>query len=343
MFDRRRNATMKRLTWIILAVVFLLTASVSHGEWKMRVHQGSGVDEYSLTAVDSVTFYDEPASSLSTVLVPAGTFIQGDLYGMCNMTERQVTLTRDFHFGRSEVTNQEYRDLVQWAFDNGHVTANAARVLDALDGSTEELLDLDDSDCRIAYAAGVFTVDAGWEDHPVNELTWYGAVSYCDWMSMQNSLPRAYDHTTWECNDGDPYGATGYRLPTDAEWEYAAQYDDERIWPYEGSGIPNCEKVNFEHCIGSTTPVGTYTGWYSELGCWDLSGNVAEWCNDYHVCELDTVPITDPVGAPSSVYRVLHGGSWQDGPSTVRCSERRWNIETHASAFVGFRIARTAE
>ena len=98
----------------------------------------------------------------SFVFVPSGTFTMGDGKSTCGINERQVTLTHDFWIGQYEVTNQEYLDLLQWAYDRGYVTATSASVQDNLDGSTEALVDLDSPDCEIAFADGVFTSrDAG--------------------------------------------------------------------------------------------------------------------------------------------------------------------------------------
>ena len=141
-------------------------------------------------------------------------------------------------------------------FSPATVTATTTSVSDNLDGSTEEILDLDDPDCEIEFSGGVFSLrDAGHGtngDHPVKEVTWYGAVAFCDWLNLYGGVARAYDHSTWECNGGDPYNAAGYRLPTDAEWEYAARYDDERIYPW-GNQQPDCSRANYAGCVGWTT------------------------------------------------------------------------------------------
>ena len=282
------------------------------------------------------------------VLVTAGAFVMGDGWAFCGQDERLVTLTRDFHLGQYEVTNQEYLEAVQWAYDRGYVTATASSVEDNLDGSTVELLDLDDEDCEIAFdGLSTFSLrDAGRginPDHPVIEVTWYGAARYCDWLSVAGGLPRAYTHGgDWLCNDGDPYGAGGYRLPTDAEWEYAAQYDDERIYPW-GNEDPNCNLANFCECVGWTSSVGSCPAGNTALGVSDMVGNVFEWCNDWFVCDLGTSPETDP-GGPGrrSPWRVTRGCSWEWGGDFLLSANRSEVAPNYSEHGLGFRTARTA-
>ena len=294
----------------------------------------------------------------SMVLVPSGTFIMGDGVAYCGVDEREVTLTRDFWLGQYEVTNQEYLDLVQWAYDRGYVTATSLSVRDNLDGSTEKLVDLNDGDCEIAFSGGVFSLretERGLEaypegydpaDHPMKEVTWYGSASYCDWLSLSEGLDRAYDHSTWLCGGGDPYSAEGYRLPTDAEREYAAQWNDERVYPWGNESPQECVHANYARCVGWTSPVGSYPAGvqpnFSEP-IYDLSGNVYEWVNDWRECNLGTSPETDPPGPGSGSARVLRGGGWAYyGASTLRASGRGSYAPDVSDYSVGFRPARTA-
>jgi len=256
-----------------------------------------------------------------------------------------VTLTRAFYLGQREVTNQEYLEAVQWAYEQGFVTATNSSVHDNLDGSTPELLGLDDSEGELAFSDGTFSLrNIGYginPDHPVKEVTWYGATRYCDWLSMQEGRPRAYAHGgNWSCNDGDPYTAVGYRLPTDAEWEYAAQYNDDRKHPW-GNHEPTCEQANYTGCVGWTSVVGSYPEAPAELGLSDMAGNLWEWCNDWRVCELGTDPVTDPTAPPRRTYRVHRGGNWRMSVCDMRCASRNGDDPSYGSGGIGFRIART--
>jgi formylglycine-generating enzyme required for sulfatase activity len=282
------------------------------------------------------------------ILVEAGTFTMGDGAAYCGVEQHDVTLTRDFYIKQHEVTNREYIDAVQWAYNHGYVTATTTSVLDNLDGSVQVLVDLEDGGCEIAFEDGRFSLrlEVPKGDHPMKEVTWYGAARYCDWLSLQEDppLPRAYEHSgDWACNGGDPYGAEGYRLPTDAEWEFAAQYDDERIYPW-GDEEPTCTLANFQDCLSSGTyPVGSFPLGRSALGMDDMAGNSLEWCNDMWVCNLGTEPATDPVGPGSGVYRVMRGGSYYSLANGMRCASRPMLGSPGTSEYqIGFRVARTA-
>ncbi len=336
---------------LLFPFMFLLPASAQAATINVAADHFATQEENRVRVDIDEGHWETPAPPGSFVFVPSGTFIMGDGVAACGQDEHRVTLTHDFWLGQYEVTNREYLDLLQWAYDRGYVTATPSSVRDNLDGSTEELVNLDHDDCEIAFSNGVFSLrDAGHGingDHPMKEVTWFGAVSFCDWLSLLQGLPRAYNHSTWTCGGGDPYSAEGYRLPTDAEWEYAAQWNDDRIFPW-GDENPNCSRVNcfnWRNCVGWTAPVGSYPdGAQANLAdpVYDLSGNVAEWVNDWVVCSLGTTPRIDPTGPENGTHRVTRGGGWVSVTSVLYASYRN-NLcyPGYASNSLGFRVART--
>ena len=282
------------------------------------------------------------------ITIPSGTFTMGQ--DPLAMPEHEVTLTHDFLLGKYEVTNQEYLGAVQWAFDNGYVTASTITV----QAHGEELLDLNDNDCEISFSGGVFSLREapnsyatnafpdGYDpsDHPVKEVSWFGAACYCDWISLQNSLPAFYNGSWNQTASHDPYTAAGYRLPTEAEFEYTACYNDERTYPW-GETASDCDYANYDFCVGWTSPVGSYPLGANQLGLMDMAGNLWEWLGDKYG-SYSSSPQVDPYGSMLGSYRVVRGGYWYSTASYLR-SFSRWNDgPSHTDSFLGFRLCRTA-
>jgi formylglycine-generating enzyme required for sulfatase activity len=282
--------------------------------------------------------------SLGLVLIPAGDFMMGQA-GVATPVH-EVTLSHSFLLGRTEVTNQQYRDALQWAWEQGIISATPSTVT----AYGVELVDLDDPDCQIAFSAGVFSLDpvhdGSYEgqscaDHPVLEVSWYGAACFCDWLSLISGLP-AYYSGQWSQtpSPNNPYDATGYRLPTEAEWEYAAQYEDERTYPWGNTAPTACVHANYGSCVGWTSPVGSYPAGDSELGLQDMAGNVWEWCNDWSA-EYDAEAASDPVGPSGGTDRVLRGGVFNHNASDLRCARRVDDIPSSTNNGTGFRLCRS--
>ncbi|MBU8869296.1 MAG: formylglycine-generating enzyme family protein [Gemmatimonadales bacterium] len=285
----------------------------------------------------------------ASVSIPV-TFTMGSTFDLeSDETKHEVTLNGRFDMAATEVTNGQYVEALQWAYDEGHVTVTDASVLDVLDGSTAELLDLESDHCQINFSEGVFS--ASYPNRPVVEVSWYGAVAFCDWQSMQDGLDRAYDHSTWSCNSDNPYDAAGYRLPTEAEWEFAC-----RAGTTTRFNTGNCLNAETEANFNGGVPwgfplsgcgTGPYlvrssdVGGYStnDWGLLDIHGNVFEWCNDrYGIYGGDE---DDPVGAGSGDSRVLRGGSWISIADSCRSAARyNYNPDYTDYAF-GFRSVRS--
>lgn len=284
----------------------------------------------------------------ATVTMPIS-FTMGSTVGS-DEVEHEVTLTRRVTMGATEVTNGQYAEVLQWAYDEGLVLVTGGVVRDNVGGSIVILLGLDDPHCRIAFDGAVFTTDL--PGHPVVEVSWYGAAAYCDWLSERAGYPQAYDHVTWECNVGDPYGATGYRLPTEAEWESACRagttttfstgacLDAETEANYDGQRpYGDCPAGPY---VGATREVASYAA--NTWGLYDLHGNVWEWCDDVYVVAYQELGELDPVsngGAEDA--RVLRGGSWLSGAALCRSACRLDNAPSAQIYNDGFRVVRSVD
>jgi len=310
----------------------------------------------SLPGNGSITFsgtYIEQGPPQDFVLVPAGSFTMGAPAKELgtNSDERPqhtVTLTHPFYLQSTEVTNQQYMELAQWAYDHGYATATSSSLRDALDGSTQELLDMDDGDCEVDFNSGVFTCVN--PDHPVKEVAWFGAVAYCDWLSLQAGLPRAYNHATWQCNANSPYTAAGYRLPTEAEWEYACRAGSATAFANGPISQLYCGAEPYLGLIGRycgnaggwTRPVGQQIP--NAWGLYDMHGNLYEWCNDWHWSGYySSSPSSDPVGPASGSGRVGRGGGWGSYAPYCRSAHRSLPNPDDSYNRVGFRPARSAD
>lgn len=298
-----------------------------------------------------------PTTGAPAVLeVPGGTFTMGDGVALCASGIREVTLTRSFWLGVREVTNLEYVDALQWAHDSGWIQVVAGEVRDQR-GSNVLLLEMNTGFAEITFSGGSFglrpaplaLLDAypgGYDPalHPVKRITWYGAAAYCDWLNAREALPLSYDPLTWICHGDDPYSAPGYRLPSDAEWERAARFDDDRIHPW-GNEAADCARANHSRsdgfCRGWTEPVETHPAGVSALGLQNLGGNVGEWCNDWHDCDLPSGTFVDPVGPLTGTKKVTHGGGWFYGEVYTRCSNRDADPPAFPYEAAGLRVART--
>jgi formylglycine-generating enzyme required for sulfatase activity len=201
----------------------------------------------------------------------------------------------------------------------------------------------------------------GWEDsyfdgpnRPVEQTTWFDAVSYCNLRSAAEGLTPVYTITgaayeeshitsagvTWNPN------ANGYRLLTEAEWEYACRagstgaYCNGDISQCDCGSEPNLDAVGW-YCGNSgdqTHDVGTKSP--NAWGLYDMHGNVWEWCWDWY--EDYGGSVTDPAGPASGSARVGRGGSWGSGAQYCRSAGRDYGNPGFRSDNLGLRLARTA-
>jgi len=225
---------------------------------------------------------DKPVQE-KMVLVEGGTFTMGDTWGDrygWKQPTHKVTLTYNFYIGKYETTFDEYDAFCE-----------------ATGRSKQE--------------------DEGWGrgTRPAMNVSWNDSIAYCNWLSEKENLPKAYDNNgNLLDKDGmittDPSKVVGYRLPTEAEWEYAARGGN-KSKGYKYSGSDNVSDVAWygDNSGRMTQEVGKKAP--NELGIYDMSGNVEEWCSDWYVgysSSVQTNPYnTNPYNSADDSYRVARG------------------------------------
>lgn len=190
--------------------------------------------------------------------------------------------------------------------------------------------------------------DAGWGrvNRPVINVSWNDAVDYCNWLSDIEGLAKAYDSNG---NLLDKYGkkttditqVEGYRLPTEAEWEYAARGGHESKTDFKFAGSNSVEAVAWymRNSNSKTQEIGQMQP--NELGLYDMSGNVWEWCHDYWEKYFYKKTLTEnPVNLSSSSSRILRSGGWRYDSRFCRIAYRDHDVPDQRNNNIGFRIAK---
>jgi formylglycine-generating enzyme required for sulfatase activity len=263
--------------------------------------------------------------------VRGNTFQMGDIWHIGDEDEfpiRFVTLP-DFYMGKYEVTHADFIEFLNSVEvdEDGYKDGNM-------------LIDIRDIDCAVEWDGMEFFFNKTSKVSTINsaviEVTWYGAVEYCNWLSEINGKQTAYtiDGENVICD----WEVLGYRLPTEAEWEFAARAGGRDDQKYSGTNYDseaNDYVVNYQNSGGRVNDVGTKLP--NPLGIYDMSGNVWEWCWDWHAGYLSTNPYF-PTGPADGDYKVRRGGSWSYGIYYSRTSNRGSNSPTISNDFIGFRV-----
>jgi len=182
----------------------------------------------------------------------------------------------------------------------------------------------------------LYSLDGEGDNYPMYYVNWYEAVEYCNKRSIKEGLTPAYrgsgDSITCDWN------ANGYRLPTEAEWEFAAKggTKDFLTTTYSGSNSVDAVAWYRENSDG-IKPVGTKAA--NSLGLYDMSGNVWEWCWDWKA-DYSSGSQTDPRGPVLGTDRVLRSGCYYDTAALVRSSQRNSNAPSARVGTYGFRLVR---
>jgi formylglycine-generating enzyme required for sulfatase activity len=325
---------------------------------------------FALVLLAAPALASEPATDPvieNMVPVRGGTFQMGDVLeeGVRFATPVHAVTLSDFHLARHEVTVEQFRTFVH---ETGYVTLaqkESPVKADEDDGYGGRLATRG-SWVLDAEAGPSWVAEATWKDpqyeqgprHPATCLSWRDAAAYCNWLSTNAGLAVAYDLKTCALLDADGQPTTdvtkveGYRLPTEAEWEFAARERGKKVRFGNGQDVARPAEINFNAALGdfdfaekgecrkATMPVDSFKP--NALGLHDMSGNVWEWCSDLLGPYPDEA-VTNPYQTESlmGARRAARGGPWVGGADLARVSARMGWIADDRCNNIGFRIARS--
>lgn len=244
--------------------------------------------------------------------VEGGSFQMGGNDGQPREQPIHTVTVTSFEISKYEITNLQY----------AHFMNSVGVSLDGSLGGTR-FIELGEPYCQIDYVDGLFVAENGKESYPAIEVTWYGAKAFCEWF--------------------------GGRLPTEAEWEYAARGGNQsQGYIYSGSNTVDDVGWHWDNSYSSTNAITQGRGSQiigskepNELGIYDMSGNVWEWCNDWYEENYYSISTSiNPQGPSLGTVRVIRGGSWGGGYGGCTCSYRYWNDPSFAHYVHGFRVVR---
>ena len=274
------------------------------------------------------------STGLEMVVIEAGEFQMGSSLKepghRVDEILHRVRISEPFLLGEHEVTQGQFQEVMEFA---------PSHFMSESDGKEK-----------------VLRLDTG--EFPVERVTWFDAVAFCNRLSKRDGYKPYYkmanvqrDGESVERADLAIEGGNGYRLPTEAEWEYACRASTTQRFHF-GTSVSgrkaNCVSRSVvlygsagkEKSLGRTTKVGSYKP--NAFGLYDMHGNVAEWCWDWYTKDYYARSLPeDPVGPDRGHHRVLRGGSWLVNELSCRSASRFYLTADQRKYFAGFRVART--
>jgi sulfatase modifying factor 1 len=301
------------------------------------------------------------------VVIPAGTFQMGNSTNAAEGFYYELpvhTVTLDsFAMGIYQTTNEQYCAFLNTSYPSQLFVANGVVYGSSDPGYSFPYcsMSLAYPESPISFVNNIFSVrtKAGRDmsRDPMIYVGWYGAAAYCNWRSRLESRPVCYNLSSWICD----FTKNGYRLPTEAEWEYAARGGASGLrfpWgdtitqsqanykSYWVDGLPyfpyDLSSEGFHPSWNDgvhpyTSPVGSFSS--NGFGLYDMAGNAWNWCNDWFSNTYYGVsPIINPTGPTSGSERILRGGNWFFNAKMCRVSSRFSYAPTSRTLFSGFRL-----
>jgi formylglycine-generating enzyme required for sulfatase activity len=274
-----------------------------------------------------------PEQYRSMVSLGGGTITGNAAYNSNLFIDGRTVTLSPFKIAQYETTYELWYEVKTWAISNGYTFANAGR-----EGHD------DGSD-------GAYPTESA-KTEPVTSVTWRDVIVWCNAYSDMSGKEPVYYYSSSVIRDSGNSTAcdsavmdtakNGYRLPTEAEWEYAARgggtpaATGSFVYTYSGSDTIEDVAWYSDNAGGSTHPVGGKSP--NGAGLYDMSGNVWEWCWDWYSSTVSTGSSTDPTGPGSGSYRVRRGGSWDRDATYCTVAYRDYYFPSHGDGHIGFRV-----
>jgi formylglycine-generating enzyme required for sulfatase activity len=293
--------------------------------YRVRAFTSSSVSSYSNT-------FSARVLNDGFIFISGGTYTMGDLWGdgYTNETPTHEVSVNDFNISPYEITSEQYIEFL----NSLGVGSNGFWY--------HTLINMENSDRAIGHNGNFYFMGSPYassERDPVTCVSWWGAMEYCNWLSLSALLTPCYTIENGDSVICD-WAANGYRLPTEAEWEYAARSGGRDDQKWSGTSIEN-EIENYtwfrENSNYKTHPVGELEP--NDLGLYDMSGNVMEFCWDWWG-SYTAEDQNNPHGPTTGAGRVIRGGDYSTIPVLLRCSQRNGLNPIASGTGRGFRIVR---
>lgn len=263
----------------------------------------------------------EPA----TVLIPGGQFMMGSVEGEDDEVPVHPVSLDSFYLAKYETTNAQF---CQFLNEQGNQSQDGTAWINLTGNWNGEK-------CRILQQGNQFQVEPGYEDYPVVYVSWDGASAYSRWLNKKTGRP--------------------YRLPTEAEWEFAAGNGSRHTRYSWGNDPPSSSRggnvadeslkqkfsqwtifPGYDDAWVFNAPVGRFSP--NDFGLFDMTGNVWEWCSDWFG-SYDSATALNPIGPPNGKTKVIRGGGWLGSPQACRVTDRYADKPEHRGHSMGFRVA----
>jgi formylglycine-generating enzyme required for sulfatase activity len=323
------DATDKTVTWTsnapAVAIVGAATGTVTAVAEGTAIITAATANGRTATCAVTVEEY-----TVEPVLIPKGTFLMGSSAGepdrRSRETQHSVTLTEDYRMSKYPITNAQYA-----AFLNAEGIDDTGAKATVQGGQTLIEASSGRYDWGLHHNGGRWEPAAGYENHPVIYVSWYGAKAYAEWAGGDLPTEAQWERAARGGKENLPYGtgATG-KVLTGAMANFNGYYP----YNFDSGGEYLDESGAY---AGGTTAVGAYSI-ANDYRLYDMHGNVLEWCLDqWDDSAYASSPATDPVGTTGS-YRVLRGGHWSSEAGACRSACRASGIPEIRDYYAGFRV-----